>query len=188
MDTNMPLFFEDKSSNLDHELLLDYFLGWTLRCSNEKVEDYKVKEAAKRILSFLIYDKLENFEVISVETWKQWNKIDLSAEVILTKSNTTEKYAILFENKMYTHVHSNQLNRYKEIFEKFYSNPKNNKTDYKRIYVFLTCFYNECDYEVDFIECKKHNYKPYSFGWLKTKTKIEATGNYLFDEFWFRYW
>ena len=191
ISSTIPKFFEDKSENLDHELMLDYFLSWTLRCAKSDNEDIKLRDESKKILSYLLFDKQEEFFVESIETWKQWRQIDLCAEVIINRNNISEKYALLFENKMYTHIHSNQLERYQKIFEEYYKSPENSKTDYKRKYIFLTCFYLESDYKSDFEECRKlthQAYQPLSFGWLKSKTGIKETGNYLFDEFWFRYW
>lgn len=185
---NIPKFFEDNSENLDHEIMLDYFLAWTLRCAQKNNTAIEVKNASHKILSYLLFNKQEEFVVKEVRTWKQWNQIDLCAEVEITRADNDEQYALLFENKMYTHVHDNQLKRYKKIFEDFYGNEKNKKTDYIRKYIFLTCLYKESDYESDFKECENLNYTPYSFSWLKSNSGISETGNYLFDEFWFKYW
>lgn len=192
---NIPSFFEDNSENMDHELMLDYFLAWTLRCAQESNEDIKIKEASQKILSHLLFSKQkeqlfeqELFLVESVKTWKQWKQIDLCVETIIKlKNGDIKKYAILIENKMYTHVHHNQLERYKNVFEEFYSNPVNEKTDYERKYIFLTC-HTEINCKQDFEECAKTGFTPLGFGWLKYETNIEKTGNYMFDEFWFKYW
>ena len=184
----VPDFFKDNSENLDHEIMLDYFLGWTLRCAVNTNPDLKLRNESKKILSFLLFKGQEMFEVKSVETWKQWKRMDLCAEVVINRNGNDEEYAILFENKMYTHTHSNQLERYKEIFEKFYLNKNNDTTKYTTKYFFLTCLYKEADYLSDKIECEKVGFDFLSFGWIKTNSEIVETGNYLFDEFWFRYW
>jgi hypothetical protein len=57
-----------------------------------------------------------------------------------------------------------------------------------RKYIFLTCLYEEIDYESDKLECERTKFDFHSFDWLKTETAITETENYLFDEFWFRYW
>lgn len=185
---NIPNFFEDNSENLDNEIMLDYFLSWTLRCAQKDNIAIEVKIASHKILSYLLFDKQEEFVVEEVRTWKQWNKIDLHAEIEIIKAGKPEKYALLFENKMYTHVHDQQLERYQKIFEKYYKDETNNKTEYIRKYIFLTCFYKESDYKLDFEESRNLGYVPYSFSWLKTESEISKTGNSLFDEFWFRYW
>lgn len=187
-DSSIPLFFKDNSENLDHEIMLDYFLGWTLRCSAITNPDIKLRSESHKILSFLLFQKHEEFNVTSVLTWKQWNKIDLCAEVILERGGNTEKYAILFENKMYTHIHSNQLTRYQTIYENFYKDENNKKSDYQRKYILLTCLYKEEDYLQDKVESEKANFDFHSFGWIKSNASISETGNYLFDEFWFSYW
>jgi hypothetical protein len=190
MINNIPRFFEDNSENKDHEIMLDYFLGWTLRCAHKDNSAIKVKEASRNILSYLLYGELRDFTVESVKTWKQWNKIDLCAEVVIQTENIGEcKFAILFENKMYTHLHHDQLRRYKDIFDEHYNNINNNKTQYEKKYFFLTCHYRECDFSHDFEVARDCKYVPLSFGWLKSQSLlVEETGNDLFDEFWFRYW
>jgi hypothetical protein len=179
-------FFRDNSENLDHELMLDYFLAWTLRSAQDKNEDIAVKLESRKVLSYLIFGRQEVFKTIDVKTWKQWRQIDLCVEVVIARDDEpAQKYAILFENKMYTHLRSNQLKRYREIFDDFY---RNEKSEFERKYIFLTCFNEEDDCKADFEECKQVGFTPLSFGWIKTNSGIKATGNYMFDEFWFYYW
>ena len=67
-------------------------------------------------------EELDKYKILSVEAWRQWMKIDLRAEFVLTNLETQEeeKYALLLENKGYSSTHSNQLERYKTIFKTHY--------------------------------------------------------------------
>ncbi len=188
-DLNIPNFFKDSSENLDHELLLDYFLAWTLRCAQENNQHEKVRFASKRILAYILSEDLDKYKIEEVRTWKQWNQIDLCAEIVLKEENKEpRKIAILFENKMYTHLREGQLKKYKKRFEEFYSSEKNDRTDYELKYIFLTCHYLEGQLETDFMEAKEHGFTPLRFDHLKSMSGItERTGNFMFDEFWFEY-
>jgi hypothetical protein len=185
---NIPLFFEDNSENLDHELLLDYFLGWTLRCAQEGNQDEKVRLAAKGILAYILSENLDKYKIKEVKTWKQWNQIDLCAEIILAQENLEErKIAILFEDKMYTHLREGQLKKYKKVFDEYYRSAENGKTDYELKYRVLTC-HNDCkELQSDMDEAKEHGFTLLKWHELKTGSGLNETGNFMFDEFWFEY-
>lgn len=72
-----------------------------------------------RILDYLLLD-FYNFSV-----YREWKNIDL-----LLVSHK-EKIAIAIENKVFSHEHDNQLNRYRKQLEEIYP-------DYQRIYIYLT--------------------------------------------------
>ena len=187
--SKMPHFFFDDENSDGIEALNDYFLSWTIRCAVDyEHENKKVQEYSKKILTFLIFGENSNevVEYISVNTVKQVKSIDLIAEIKLKKSGKLEKYVLLFENKQYTNIHSNQLNRYKSFIDSYYSDKNNNKTDYKRKYIFITGL--DQVPESDKEQCEKANFEYYTFMELREKFgDVEETGNYLFDEFWFRY-
>ena len=188
-EMNIPFFFKDNSESKEHELLLDYFLAWTLRCAQESNEMDKLRIASKNIISFLLSENLDKYKIETVYTWRQRNQIDLCAEIVLKdENNVPRKIAILFENKMYTHLREGQLNKYKNIFKEFYELKENGKTDYELKYYFLTCHYEEEQLKSDFEEAQKYDYKPLRFDHLKSGSNlIEKTGNFMFDEFWFNY-
>lgn len=71
------------------------------------------------IFNYLLLD-FYNFSV-----YREWKNIDL-----LLVSHK-EKIAIAIENKVFSHEHDNQLNRYRKQLEQTYS-------DYQRLYVYLT--------------------------------------------------
>ena len=109
------------------EAMLDFVLSWTLRVASDaypdKDEEQKLHKACRRILFKLIfglkrYEEIERkqCQVCSVQVWKQWNNIDLHANVTLRiDGGEPEYHVIVVENKVYTSLSDNQLGPYKEI-------------------------------------------------------------------------
>ena len=185
---------KDKQNSDKIESLVDAFLSWTLQCCDtSKVERYnnsKLHEYSKRITSVLLFgnpNELNKYEILSVETWRQWKSIDLCAEIFLKNKETQkdEKYALLIENKGYSSTHSDQLARYKTTFEGHY-----NGKDFKLEYAYFSCKDNLNDLEKE--ECLKAGYRAYTmdqvFDLANPNKDWDYTGNALFDEFWFTTW
>jgi len=180
------LFMMDNSKSDKKELVVDYFLSWTLRCASEENINARfplVNEYAKIILEILL--GLDNTlgQIKSVKTWKQWEQIDLWIEIITNKC----KYALLIETKAYSHIHSNQLERYKETFENHYED-----TDFQKHYCLFTLM-DEVSKE-DLEECEKNKFKAFTmndvYNHLESRysKELKLTGSDLFDEFWFGKW
>lgn len=69
--------------------------------------------------------KILLMDIHSFSVYREWKHID----ILLVSSK--EKVLLAIENKVASHEHSNQLNRYREVLENEYSG-------YQRIYIFLT--------------------------------------------------
>lgn len=94
------------------ELSQDGFISWLLLWADKSNASYnkELNEAAKGFVRLLLgKDKSYSVETVSVE--KQWNDIDIWADI-----NDSE--AIIIEDKTDTSEHDNQLVRYKEIAER----------------------------------------------------------------------
>ena len=194
MEKKHSFFMKDKQNSDKIESLVDAFLSWTLQCCDtSKVERYnnsKLHEYSKRITSVLLFgnpDELNKYEILSVETWRQWKSIDLCAEIFLKNKETQkdEKYALLIEDKGYSSAHSDQLARYKTTFENHY-----NGKDFKLEYAYFSCKDNLNDLEKE--ECLKSDYRAYTMDQVSDLANPnkdwDYTGNALFDEFWFTTW
>ena len=194
MEKKHSFFMKDKQNSDKIESLVDAFLSWTLQCCDtSKVERYnnsKLHEYSKRITSVLLFgnpDELNKYEILSVETWRQWKSIDLCAEIFLKNKETQkdEKYALLIEDKGYSSAHSDQLARYKTTFENHY-----NGKDFKLEYAYFSCKDNLNDLEKE--ECQSAGYRAYTmdqvFDLANPNKDWDYTGNALFDEFWFTTW
>jgi hypothetical protein len=183
----ISMFMMDNGNSDNKELIIDYFLSWTLRCAanDSKIDNSLLKMYATRILSVLVYDdfnKIQLGTVAVVKTWKQSNKIDLWVEIEFTDGT---KSALLIEDKAYSKLHGNQLERYRDIFEDYYKN-KNVSLNYSYFTI------REKLLEVDVPFCDKAGYKAFTmdmvYGKFTTGLDVQLTGNELFDEFWFTYW
>lgn len=182
----LPIFFEYNKNTPDSgfEAIQDFFISWTLRCAVEAFSDvdYKVQKYAKRILFQLIYKNPDlNFEVVEVVTIRQFKYIDLLVEVVVNEGLGNKKYLLNIENKWYTGISNTQLKNYKNTIEENYSK----------------------DFEVrdivlypDWIKVKENEetanisgYEIITVEELKDViSKFQLTNNYLFDEYWFKFY
>ena len=194
MEKKHSFFMKDKQNSDKIESLVDAFLSWTLQCCDtSKVERYnnsKLHEYSKRITSVLLFgnpNELNKYEILSVETWRQWKSIDLCAEIFLKNKETQkdEKYALLIEVKGYSSTHSDQLARYKTIFENHYKDK-----GFKSEFIYFSCKDNLNDTEKK--DCMEAGYRAYTmdqvFDLANPNKDWDYTGNALFDEFWFTTW
>ena len=194
MERKHSFFMKDKQSSDKIESLVDAFLAWTIQCCDtDKVARYnnaRLHDYCKKIASVLLFgnpEELNQYEIHSVETWRQWEKIDLCAEFVLTNLETQEeeKYALLLENKGYSSTHSNQLERYKTIFETHYKGK-----GFKLEYAYFSCKDQLNDLEKE--ECLDEGYRAYTmdqvFDLANPNKDWDYTGNAIFDEFWFTTW
>lgn len=186
-----PSLFYDNSERDEAETLLDFYLSYTLRSSieNHPRINPMVNEYAKKVLFCLFGDDIEynnNIQIKEVRTWKQWERIDLVAEVDLIIDEQAVSYAFIIENKLYTKNHHGQLDRYKESALNFYTNHKE-KSHFRILYRFITC-HEEVSPE-DKEACEKAEFKHLTFQDLRDSLNSDSrTGDGLFDEFWFRYY
>lgn len=106
-------------------------LGWLLNPNeNHNFGDAFLKGILQRLVEKDTESRYDVFKILLMDLYsfsvlREWRNID----ILLASSE--EKVVIAIENKVGSHEHSNQLNRYREILEKEYST-------YKRLYVFLT--------------------------------------------------
>lgn len=106
-------------------------LGWLLNPNeNHGMGDVFLKGILQRLVENDSDGRYDVFNVLLMDFYtfsvmREWKNID----ILLT--STEEKTVIAIENKVGSHEHSNQLNRYRNILEKEYP-------DYNRMLVFLT--------------------------------------------------
>lgn len=186
----LPSFFKSKDENkldLGYENLQDFFLSWTLRCAEENYKSVNqiLHDYAKKILFKLIFDNPNvNYFVKEVKAWRQVNQIDLLLEVyLLDNNNIPQNYVLNIENKWYTNISDTQLVKYSEYIESEY---KERDFVVKNIVIF-------CDSEKlkDGSNLQKamiSNYSVTTVEDLKEVIGEVKTDNYLFDEYWFKFY
>lgn len=186
MKANLPLFFNYKEENTDngYETIQDFFLSWVLRCSAEEynIDDNLVHKISKKITCKLLkISDAKSVVVKSVKTSRQWRHIDLLAEIITMEGAEEKKYALNIENKWYTSIRDNQLEKNLYYFSNKYKNDKWNKLNY-----LIFCDYEKID-NITKDKAKKNNYIILTICDLQEEIgELESTGNSLFDAFW--YW
>lgn len=93
------------------ELNQDAFITWLLQFADSKhfQADELLNTCGKKFVSELIKKQYPEFNdpIIKVKAGRQWENIDVWAEV-------NDKYLIIIEDKTFTSHHSNQLERYKK--------------------------------------------------------------------------
>lgn len=98
------------------ELSQDAFITWLLAFADDDNQQYdkELNLCAKEFVSMLIKKQIPNFNesILTVEAGRQWENIDVWAKV-------NNEYLIIIEDKTISSEHSNQLERYKEIAEKW---------------------------------------------------------------------
>ena len=185
---------DDSEGNHGKETILDYQLSYLLRIANTHEDG---QELAMRVLMKLIeeiphidsYGWIENLRIKDVKVWKQWQRIDLIAEVEADCGNGMKNHVIVIENKAYTGVHDNQLSRYSEIVEDYYKDK-----DVSIHYWVITFFDNSSnEYEVIAKQSKeaKGHWKCLSFDELidlSEEERLKGTYNAIIDEFWIKKW
>lgn len=106
-------------------------LAWLLNPNeNHGLGDAFLKGILQRLVENSTDGRYDVFHVLLMDLYsfsvmREWKNID----ILLASSD--EKTVIAIENKVGSHEHSDQLNRYREILEKEYAG-------YNRLYVFLT--------------------------------------------------
>lgn len=108
------------------ELSQDAFFTWFLNWANNELNELNpsLNETAKDFIKTLI-GVPNNYIITKVIAGRQWNNIDIWAEV-------NDEYFIGIEDKTNTGEHSNQLERYKEIVTKHYKDKP-----HKTIFIYL---------------------------------------------------
>ena len=118
-------FMKDESkNNQGYEHMLDFQMSWVMRIAASK--EIKEKNALLYEQCYNILMKLigksdkDNVEVLEVHVWKQWERIDLHANVIIRSNNKEERHLVVIEDKAYTRIHDDQLNRYEKSINEVY--------------------------------------------------------------------
>lgn len=196
----MPSLFMNDDSEGDYgkEAMLDYQLSYLLRLADKNVRGTG-DEISRRTLMKLLEKEVHldqwgdvDYELINnvtVKVWKQWKHIDLIVEVEGDFADGKEKHVIVIEDKAYTGIHDDQLNRYTQDVEEWYKNK-----DFKIHYWVITFFDNDTDgFKAIANQCKDANrdWKCLSFGEVVDLTDKElqkGTYNEILDEFWVMKW
>jgi hypothetical protein len=182
----------EKNSNIEYTI--QHFVAWTLKCAtSEGGKEYcsKLSNYSKDILFFLLFgkdafqNKKQELAVEDVKVWREWENLDVLAEITLSNKN---KYVLCLELKAYNHTNEQQLAKYKSSIEGAYKG-----TDFTAKFVLLGAW-DDAVPETDKACCDKSDFAAYTFEnildevFLKDGDIFESSDNKLFDEFWTGIW
>ncbi|MBQ3325010.1 MAG: PD-(D/E)XK nuclease family protein [Muribaculaceae bacterium] len=106
---NSPNIFSYATSELSQDAIFAWLMQWS--GPNNKDNDEELYTIANSFIKMLFDD--EEYVIHNIEVGRQWQNIDLWAEV-------NDDAFLIIEDKTNTSIHDNQLERYKEIVEKEY--------------------------------------------------------------------
>jgi len=186
----MPFLFNDEVDDdykvdQGYEALMDFFMSWTIRFSSEvyALGEPNVNLYAKKILWALLYgieSKFDpTFKVSSVNTYRQWKRIDLCFEIELMVNGKIESFSLFIENKWYSRVGKDQLLGYSKLIDSFYINKDRNIRK-----ILLLADDRDGNIDLEQAECLESSFCLFTLPDLKEFAGIVETGNDIFDEFW----
>ena len=185
------------------EIVMDYVMSWSLRhATDEYIKSQPIlSEYCRYMLGVLLDITIGNdTQVESVKVWKEWQNIDLCVEAIIKQGETTTHYALLIENKYYSKLHDNQLQRYQAVFNAYYEKkneeikPKEDK--WKLRYKLVSCLERKKEFNELYTEgVEGTKFKGLTFYkllcpncWDKDKKEYKNSESEIFNEFWLRRW
>lgn len=119
-----PNIFKIATKELTQDAFFTWFIQWA--DSSNKDFDNKLNECAKEFVKKLISTQIsEDIEVKKVTAGRQWQNIDIWAEI-------NDEILIIIEDKTYTTEHSQQLENYKKIATDWCS-----KNNYRLVCIYL---------------------------------------------------
>ena len=186
-NTTKESFFmkDDSENNQGYEHMLDFQMSWVMRVPTKqeiKNNNLILYERCYGVLMKLI-GKAEVDKIVSVHVWKQWKRIDVIAEVVVECDGFEEKHIVVIEDKAYTMIHDDQLNRYKDTVSSWYTGKDLENTHY-----WVITFFSEGEdgYSAMKSMCKAANWGLLSYDDVLNDNS--PTGSELFDEFWINEW
>lgn len=185
------------------EIVMDYVMSWSLRhATDEYIKSQPIlSEYCRYMLGVLLDITIGNdTQVESVKVWKEWQNIDLCVEAIIKQGETTTHYALLIENKYYSKLHDNQLQRYQAVFNAYYEKKndeiKEDENKWKLLHKLVSCFDIQDQLEKLYTEgMKDTEFTGLTFykllcpeKWRDEEKKYEDSESEIFNEFWLRRW
>ena len=105
----VPNIFSFATSELSQDAMFAWLMQWSDASYKDKDKD--MYSVANSFMKMLLSD--ENYEINTIKVDRQWQNIDLWAEI-------NDDAFLIIEDKTNTSIHDNQLERYKETVETEY--------------------------------------------------------------------
>ena len=177
------------------EIVMDYVISWCLRFAQKDNGDKPIlhKKCIQILKLLLGIDKTDVVEFTLVNTWKQHKKIDIWAEVNAIVNGQAKSYSLLIEDKYYSGLRTikdgkgffrNQLDVYKEKFDRYYDEEKNDFGANRR-YVLITCISRSDPKIKIYSEHSKYGFELFTYDELVEDN--EETESDIYNEFFIRW-
>lgn len=117
MEISNSKFMADCTKNdKGKEAIMSFEVSWILRVAADKTEQ-KARPILYRKCNEILFKLLgicESNDIIikEIKVWKEWDNIDVLANVIITVNGKEERHVIVIENKIYTKMKVNQRDDY----------------------------------------------------------------------------
>lgn len=193
-EVKLPRLMVDSSDKDGHvETIMDYILSWCIRMADEEFKEVMIKKKpilysyCRKIVNSLVGENLnDNVKYKEIEVWKQDSQIDLWVQLVVENNNKDEKHAILIENKYYTGIRNNQLERYRNSFDSYYED----KPEWVKHYKLITIMEKTDYYFSQYDSAKDYGFQVLSlydlFGDIKCPLKLSESD--IFNEFFIRWY
>lgn len=171
------------------EAVMDFQISWVLRMAAD--EDYTKDKPIFRLYSRYMLFRLLNKpfpykeEIVSVRVWKEWENIDICAEVELKVGDKKELHVLLIENKVYTSMKAWQRDDYPKVLQQFYK--EHGRGEYKPHNILITCTDSDTEYMKMKIFCENTDWQVISIYDIILDLTQE-TESEMFNEFWIYNW
>lgn len=125
MESRKPNIFSIATKELSQDGFFTWLIQWADNSNREF--DPLLCDTAQEFVKTLIQKQHDtsNLKIETVKTWRQWEKIDIIAEI-------NDEYAIIIEDKTNTGEHSEQLERYRQSAINHYKDKK-----HKLVFIYL---------------------------------------------------
>ena len=123
-----------------------------------------------------------------MNVWKQWKRIDVHANVILKCNGIVEKHLVVLEDKAYTMVHDDQLNRYERTIKAAYDEDAYLKEFKKHFWVITFFSPDETGYKALKSTCEASDAPWNLLSYDEVLDDNTPTGSEHFDDFWINEW
>ncbi len=189
MDKVSKFMTDHSEGDKGKEAIMDFQVSWVLRMAAD--EDYMKDKPNFRLFSrymlFKLLDKpFPNTDtIVSVKVKKEWENIDICAEVELVNNGNSEFHVLLIENKVYTRMSVKQRDDYPKALEQFFNTHR--KELYKPHQVLITCTESESELDKMKVFCKDSKWVVLSVYDIIYNIN-QATESELFNEFWIYNW
>ena len=179
-------FMMDNSNDHGKEAMLGYQISWLMRLAARKdVENKRLHEISRyTLLQLLDMKNCKNIDIVEVEVSREWHYIDVLAKSKIRIGNRIEEHIIVIENKIYTKISKEQLDKNSN---RFYSHHVDFPIERTHFWL-ISCKEDSWEKQKQACADAKSNWRLLWFYDVIGSKPDKPIGNDIFDEFWVNEW